>query len=86
MIHDRTLPTLLTNIECNIRTNKKGYQNVHLWFQQTRFLKKLFFQSMVMGAKESETLISMANLGHCHLLFHPCLPKLSLNFLFLELK
>jgi hypothetical protein len=39
-----------------------------------------------MGAKESETLISMPNLGHCHLLLHLCLPKFSLNFLSLELK
>ncbi len=33
---------------------------------------------MVMGAKESETVISMPNLGHCHL---PPSPMSTKNFL-----
>ncbi len=38
-------------------------------------LNFIFLQSIVMGAKESETLISTSNLGHCHLLLRLCLPK-----------
>jgi hypothetical protein len=74
MIHDQTLPTFFTNIECNIRTNKKGHQNVQIWFQWIG-LNFIFLQSIVMGARESETLTSTPNLGHYHLMLRLCLPK-----------